>query len=198
MTSLGPLRTAALSAVLLIAALVVAQVAFLRMPPVTHGSMSWALAPAGDCPRSETSDPSLRCSRVDFAPGAPVGVGFSVRNDGPVPLTIVSVASIGAESSTTLAALQPALSPIGQPLAIERLRPFAPVEIAAGDEVMIFLVGQIRPCEAVRGHWFPGTSMGFSAARITVRWLLVGTEVEMPLRIVLWIDAPVEAGCPTA
>lgn len=123
-------------------------------------------------------------------------MGFSVRNTGPLPMTVLSVASLGSESSSTLAELHPVLPPVAATFAIDRNRPYAPIEVAAGEEATIYFIGRIRACDVVRGHWSPGVGMRFDLARITVRWLLMSTEIEIPLRNVLLFDAPAQGQCP--
>jgi hypothetical protein len=111
-------------------------------------------------------------------------------------MTLVSVASLGTESAIMLAELHPVLSPLGAMYAIDETRPFVPIELAAGEEATIQLVGRIRDCDAVRDYWMPGTGVRFETARLTIRWLLMSTEVEMPLRQVLQVDAPAQGQCP--
>jgi len=180
----------------LLVAVVAAQIVLLRTHPVAHGSISWSSDPSGKCPQFQPAETTARCSEVAFAPGEAVGVGFSVRNTSPLSMTVMSVASVGSESPTMLAELHPALLPVGAPLAIDRMRAFAPIDLAAGEEATIYLVGHVRSCDAVRGHWGPGTGVRFDVARVTVRWLLASSVVEMPLRDVLQIDAPAQGQCP--
>ena len=185
----------------LVVALVAAQIVLLQTQPVAHGSISWSSEPSGKCPQFVPADATDRCSEVAFAPGKTVGVGFSVRNTGRVPMTVMSVASVGSDSPIMLAELHPVLAlagaPLGiDPLATDKLRPFAPIDLAAGDEAMIYLVGRMRACDAVRGYWPPGTGVRFDVARITVRWLVASTVVEVPLRQMLQIDAPAQGQCP--
>jgi hypothetical protein len=183
-----------------------AQIALLLAHPVARGSISWSFPSAltierpshvvGKCRGFEPTSTTSLCTEVAFAPGAPVGVGFSVRNNGPLPVTVVSVASLGAESPIMLAELHPVLSPVGATFAIDETRPFEPIEIAPGKDVTIVLTGRIRACDAVRGHWDPGVTMGWERVRLTVRWLLVSSEVDMPLQQTLQIGAPAESQCP--
>jgi hypothetical protein len=183
----------------LLVAVVAAQIVLLRAHPVAHGSTAWSSGASGKCPQFDP-ETTARCTVVTFAPGDSVGFGFSVRNTGPLLMTVMSVASIGSESPSMLAELHPVLAPVGAPLAIDPLatdnvRPFAPIDLAPGDEAMIYLVGHMRACDAVRGHWGPGTGVRFDLARITIRYLLASTVVEMPLRDVLQIDAPADGQC---
>lgn len=179
----------------LLVAVVAAQIVLIRTHPVAHGSTSWSSGASGKCPQFDP-ETTARCTEVTFTPGEAVGFGFSVRNTSPLAMTVMSVASVGSESPSMLAELHPALPPVGAPFTIDRVRPFAPIDLAAGEEAMIYLVGRIRSCDAVRGHWGLGTGMRFDVARITVRWLLASTVVEMPLRDVLQIDAPAQGQCP--
>ena len=175
---------------------VATQVALLWTHPIGHGSTSWSRDSLNRCRQFEATDPTIRCSEVAFAPRAPVGIGFSLRNTGPLPLTIVAVGSVGSEESNSLVEMQPGV-PVDDPatFTVPVTRRFAPIDMVAGQEARIDLVGQMRTCDAVRGHWSPGTSMRVDVARITVRWLFLTRDVEMPLRDVLQIDAPADGQC---
>jgi hypothetical protein len=183
---------------LLVVGVAALQIALLRSQPVSHGSTSWSSDPARKCRPLAATDPTVRCSEVAFSPGAPVGIGFSVRNDGPLPVTVVSVASPGAESPIMLAELHPVVPPAGTMFTIDESRAFTSIDLAAGEQATIYLVGRMRSCDAVRGYWAPGTGLQFDVARITVRWLLFSTEVQVPLRDVLQIDSPAEGQCASA
>jgi hypothetical protein len=50
---------------------------------------------AGVSNRGQSTDSSEPCQRVPFEAGAPVGIGFTVRNEAPVAVTVVSVEPIG-------------------------------------------------------------------------------------------------------
>jgi hypothetical protein len=182
---------------LLVVGVAALQIAMLRSAPVSHGSTSWTFDAAKKCkPLSATDPTTVRCSEVAFAPGAAVGIGFSVRNDGPLPMTIVSVADLGAESAITLAELHPVVSPAGVMPTIDGSRPFTSIDLAPGEQATIYLLGRMRACDAVRGYWGAGGGLQFDYARITARWLLLSTEVKVPLRDVLQIDSPADGQCP--
>lgn len=177
--------------VLLVAGGVSVQLAMLWTHPVTHGAASWAPISLGECREFEPTATMLGCSAATFAPGDPVGMGFSVRNTGPLPLTVVSVASF----ELVLVEMHPILPPEGEMFAIEGMRPFEPITLGPGEEATIQLMGRIRDCDAVRDYWRPGGAMRFEAVRLTVRWLLMSTEVEIPLQQALQIDGPAEGQC---
>jgi hypothetical protein len=181
---------------LLLAGTATLQIALVQMHPVSHGSTSWSSDTSSKCQQLSATDPIVRCSEFAFAPGATVGIGFSVRNNSALPMTVVSVASVGTESPAMLAQLDPVLPLIGTVFAIDRTRPFTPIELRAGEDATIYLIGRIRACDAVRGTSRPGTGVRFTVARVTVRWLLLTTEVELPLRDQLQVDAPAEGQCP--
>ena len=140
-----------------------------------------------------------RCNEVAFVPGSAVGLGFSVRNNGPVPLTIVAVKGLGSESAA-LAELNPVLPPAGGPgastFALEGARPFQTIDLAPGQDAAIEFVGRMRSCDAVRGHWSPGVGMRFDSARLTVRVLAMSSEIEVPLQQALQISSPATGACP--
>jgi hypothetical protein len=176
-----------------------AQLSLVQGHPLGQGSTSSSFGLGSSC-RGFTPTPTVtRCNEVAFVPGSAVGLGFSVRNNGPVPLTIVAVKGLGKESAA-LAELDPGLPPAGGPwdltFAFDGARPFQPIDLAPGQDAAIQFVGRIRSCDAVRGHWGPGVGMRFESARLTVRVLAMSSEIEVPLQQALQIISPAAGACP--
>ena len=192
-------RWLAVGVVLLAVAGVSAQVSLVRGHPLGQGSISSSLGLGSSCSGFEPTATMARCNEVAFVPGSAVGLGFSVRNNGPVPLTIVAVKELGSESAA-LAGLNPVLPPAGGPgavtFAIEGVRPFQPIDLAPGQDAAIQFVGRMRSCDAVRGHWSPGVGMRFDSARLTVRVMAMTSEIEVPLQQALQINSPAAGACP--
>jgi hypothetical protein len=193
-------RWLAVGVVVLAVAGVSAQVSLVRSHPLGQGSISSSLGLGSSCRGFEPTAAMARCNEVAFVPGSAVGLGFSVRNNGPVPLTIVAVKGLGSESPITLAELDPVLPPAGGPgavtFALDGARPFQPIDLAPGQDAAIQFVGRMRSCDAVRGHWSPGVGMRFDSARLTVRVLAMSSEIEVPLQQALQIISPAAGTCP--
>jgi len=191
-------RWIAVGVVLLAVAGVSAQVSLVRGHPLGQGSMSSSLGLGSSCSGFKPTATMARCNEVAFVPGSAVGLGFSVRNNGPVPLTIVAVKGLGSESAA-LAELTPVLPPAGGPgavtFAFDGVRPFQPIDLAPGQDAAIQFVGQMRSCDAVRGHWSPGGGMRFESARLTVRVLAMSSEIDVPLQQALQINSPAAGAC---
>ena len=192
-------RWLAVGLVLLAVAGVSAQLSLVRGHPLGQGSISSSLGLGSSCTGSKPTATMARCNEVAFVPGSAVGLGFSVRNNGPVPLTIVAVKGLGSESAA-LAELNPVLPPAGGPgastFALEGARPFQTIDLAPGQDAAIEFVGRMRSCDAVRGHWSPGVGMRFDSARLTVRVLAMSTEIEVPLQQALQVNSPAAGACP--
>jgi hypothetical protein len=95
----------------------------------------------------------------------PLGLGFSVRNNGPVPLTIVAVKGLRSESPITLAELDPVLPPAGGPGAgHSHLTAHVPLSRSTSQRVRTLpsSSSRMRSYDAVRGHWF---ARGWDALR---------------------------------
>ena len=189
----------AVGVVLVAVAGVSAQVSLVQGHPLGQGSTSSSFGLGSSCGGFEPTATMARCNEVAFVPGSAVGLGFSVRNNGPVALTIVAVKGLGNESPMTLAELNPVLPPAGGPgdvtFAFDGARPFQPIDLAPGQDAAIQFVGRMRTCDAVHGHWSPGVGMRFDRARLTVRVLAMSSEIEVPLQQALQIDSPAAGAC---
>ena len=133
------------------------------------------------------------CHVAPFAEGREVGIGFTVRNDAPVAMTVLSVEVI-REGVSTPAALVPELTGEDMLFGLTEGVPFEPVEVPAGAEQGIQFVGPFGDCEAVAEQWAPGSGLVVSQAFMSVRWGVFTTEVEVPLKTALALSAP--TSCP--
>lgn len=179
----------------LLAGFLTVQTALLWAEPIAQGSVSASLGLSGECPGFTPTDETPICRGVAFSPGGFVGTGFSVRNTGPVPLTVVSVRGSGIESEHMLAEMHAVLPPDGELFSTDEMRPFEPVVIGPGEEATIQMVGQVRSCEAVQGYYTPGSALGTTSVRLKVRWLLASKDVDLPLQQAVFVYAPTDVGC---
>jgi hypothetical protein len=162
-------------------------------PPIRRGSVTAVIGQAEACDPSEFgSDETVDCQRVPFKAGAPVGIGFTVRNDAPVAVTVVSVEPIGFEL-TGPAVLHPELID-GYLFGADAGRPFEPVEVAPGAEQAIQLVGMFMDCRTVAANYVPGSSVVATGARMRIRWLLFESDVDIPLSLAVSIGVPEHCG----
>lgn len=163
-------------------------------PPVSKGAFVGALGNAEDCdPMEFGSDASLICYEVPFDEGAGVGIGFTVRNTAPIPMTILSIDPLEAPFQTP-AYLHPELLETLYIFGLDIGRPFEPIEVAPGEELPIQLVGTYRACEAVAQEYIPGSALILDHAHMRVRWAFFETEVDVPFGATLSLPAP--DACP--
>jgi hypothetical protein len=130
---------------------------------------------------------------VPFKAGAPVGIGFTVRNDAPVAVTVVSVEPIGFEEVGP-AVLRPELIDVDYLFGADAGRPFEPVEVAPGAEQAIQLVGTFMDCRMVAANYVPGSSVVATDARLRIRWLLFEADVDIPLSLAVSMGVPEHCG----
>ena len=165
-------------------------------PPVGHGSTtSWL----GDIEQTPC-DTEGTCFVAPFDPGAGVGIGFTVRNSAPVPMTIVSVEGLEPPFLTP-AYLHPELidydgAAQGYLFGLEAGRPFEPVEVAPGAEVPVQLIGTFVACEVAARSYTPGSALIIDHVQMTLRWAFFETRVNMPLEAALTLPAP--ESCPAS
>jgi hypothetical protein len=162
-------------------------------PPIRQGSVTAVIGQAQACnPTEFGSDETVDCQSVPFKAGAPVGIGFTVRNDGPVAVTVVSVEPIGFEL-TGPAVLRPELID-GYLFGADAGRAFEPVEVAPGAQQAIQLVGTFMDRRTVAANYFPGSSVVATDARLRIRWLLFEADVDIPLSLAVSMGVPEHCG----
>ncbi len=171
------------------------QIALLWIHPITDGGISWA--PYGNCSDFNHQGTTVDCAEAPFDPGAPVAIGWSVRNAGPVSLTIAAAEDLRVPSEHTIAKLHAVFPWKGDLFSLNetQTRPFESITLAPGQQADIEFLGNFQSCEAVQGYAGPGTAVIFDRVRLTVRWLLFSRQVEVPMRRVLKVDAPAEGQC---
>jgi hypothetical protein len=164
--------------------------------PVQAGSLTAVLGETEPCNIDEVDIDAdeTACYRAPFAEGREVGLGFTVRNDAPIGMTILGVEII-RDGVLSPAALEPQL------LTDENLMfglsegvPFEPVEVPAGGELGIQFVGPFGDCETVARDWLPGSGLVVGEASMTVRWGVFTTQVQVPAPTSLALEAP--TSCP--
>jgi hypothetical protein len=190
--ALTPMGTALAIAVIGILVLAAGQASASLLHPVGAGSGFAVLGDAGPC-NDDAADPTL-CYRAPFAEGREVGIGFTVRNDAPIGMTILG-AQIIRDGVLSPAALEPQL------LRSEDLMfglsegvPFEPVDVPAGEELAIQFVGPFGDCETVARDWSPGSGLVLEEAFMTVRWGVFTTQVQVPSPMSVALEAP--TSCP--
>ncbi len=89
---------------LLTAIAVIGQIAIWWIAPVARGSTSGSFGGDGDCRGEAGLDPDVveACPIVTFQPGRSVGLLFTVRNDGPIPMTVDDVVQPFADGTVRL------------------------------------------------------------------------------------------------
>jgi hypothetical protein len=166
---------------------------FVAVAPLTHGSMSGVLGDARAC-AEPYADETVTCYEAPFSAGAAVGVALTIRNDGPIPMTILAIGSFGRDISTT-ATLDAELLAEGSTFGIGAGRPFEPTTIEPGAELPVQLVGNFVGCREAAAHYMPGSAIIVTQLNLTVRWLYTEQQVVLPLREVLALDAPEAGAC---
>jgi hypothetical protein len=161
------------------------------LPPVQAGSVWAVIGEASGCPPVDIGqdDETVSCHQVAFQEGAPVGIGFTVRNTGPLAVTIESVEPIGLEP-TALAVLQPQLITTDYLFGADAGRPFDPVEVAPNREEAIQLVGTFVDCRTAASNYVPDSGTIATQVRMRVRWFLTEAHVTVPLSQALELMAP--------
>lgn len=167
-------------------------------PPVSQGSVvAWLgdADPMSCDPAEYGEEESIDCREVPFVEGAGVGIGFTLRNTSFLPMTIVAVESLEAPFLTP-AYLHPerVQDDHGYHFGLGAGRPFQPIDVAPGGEAAMQLVGTYLDCETVAAWHAPGGALLIDHARMTLRWAFAEADVDVPLRGVLSLPAPVS--CP--
>jgi len=182
----------ALAVLLLIGVLIAGQVALLGWYPVSQGSFGASLgSDVGGCDGGARLD----CTFVPFEPGHEIGIAFSVRNGGPIPITVEAVDPFGTDVPLALMTLEPRLPADPNIIGVEGSRPFAPITIDPGQEAALVLVGKVAECATVAGHWLPGSSMIVDQASFTARIGLLTRHETVKLQRSMEVGAPAEGDC---
>lgn len=175
-------------------ALVTGQVAIASLHPAGQGSIGAVNVVAGESCDAENSS-VLSCVASDYASGKSVAMAFSIRNNGPIVMTVESVQPIGADL-VPLIALYPALPADDQVVSWTNSRPFEPVEVAAGEEKTILMIGTMSDdCETVGANWMADGGLIVDHALMTVRWGLVGSYISLPFVSALEVHIPHDGAC---
>ena len=171
------------------------QAALMVAAPVVHGSSHGTFGTTRPCDsRSVVGDDTVTCREALFAEGAPVGVALIIRNDGPIPMTILAIDSFGRDIATT-AILDAQLLADETTFGVSEGKPFSPITIEPGAERPVQLVGAFIGCELAAAHYVPGSAVVLTQVELTVRWLVGEQQLRLPLREVLALRAPEAGAC---
>ena len=163
--------------------------------PVVHGSAYGTLGDTRPCDAtSVVGDDTVSCREALFVEGAVVGVALTIRNDGPIPKTILAIDSFGRDIATT-AVLDAQLLDDETTFGVGEGRPFSPITIEPGAERPVQLVGAFIGCELAAAHYMPGSAVVLTNMDLTVRWLVGEQQMQLPLREVLALRAPEAGAC---
>lgn len=164
-------------------------------PPVAEGSVVAVLGEGGhNCDAVEFGgDPSRLCYEVPFVEGAGVGIGFTVRNTAPIPMTILGITMPEPPFLAPAyfhAELVDESHPYEYTFGLENGRQFEPIEVAPNEEVPLQLVGSFIPCEEAAASHMPGSALIVDHVPMTLRWGIVEAEIDVPLQAALSVPAP--------
>ena len=188
-------RILVLAAVVAVAVLVIgAGVLAFAPPPVEFGSSSGY------------RDGPLFVSRVEpdadgqggpgwyhylMQPGGHFAVVVSVRNTGPVPISILDSQELGYAIAFRLESLALVDGPNGESYEDwTSAPPLASVELAPGDEVRLWAIYRIRDACADGTPWMAGSSGGRSVIPIRYRELGLERTAEVQMRYGVTLDNP--------
>jgi hypothetical protein len=181
-------------ALLGVLALVGGQVAIVSIHPAAQGSFS-AVNVVGGAMCGDPMMDSASCVVSDYAPGKSAALAFSIRNDGPIGMTVEAVQPIGADL-VPLVALYPALPASGQLVSWTDTRPFEPIEVSPGGEAIILMIGSMSTdCETVGVNWMVDGGLIIDHALLTVRWGLIGSEITLPFVSAMEVRIPQAGAC---
>ncbi len=177
-------------------ALVAGQVVIASIHPAGQGSFSAVNVVGGDT--CEDPVEAFDCVVSDYAPGKSAAMAFSIRNNGPIGMTVEAVQPIGADL-VPLVALYPALPASGQLVSWTDTQPFEPIEVAAGGEAIILMTGSMSSdCETVGANWMVDGGLIIDHALLTVRWGLLGSEINLPFVSAMEVRIPHDGACSGA
>lgn len=191
------LRALLLLAIIGVLALVAGQVAIASIHPAGMGSFGAVNVVGGESCGS--GDPvGVSCVVSDYAPGKSAALAFSIRNTGPIGMTVEAVEPIGADL-VPLVALYPALPANAHLVSWADTRPFEPIEVAPGGEAIIVMAGAMSAdCETVGANWSVDGGLIIDHALLTVRWGLIGSEINLPFVSSMEVRIPHDGACPGA
>ncbi len=141
---------------------------------------------------------------IDAAPGDPFSFGFSVMNEGPLPIRLEGVVADplveeGAVYYPTLRAIWSG-GPVDPHVLSGPQAPFSPVDLGPGSDVMLWLVGTASPC-AAGPSYDPATAtdtalVGMPVLRVeySVLGLPRTAEISLPFDLM----QPYQSGCPSS
>jgi hypothetical protein len=194
---INPLRIGVATILLVALLLVAGQLAIASIHPAGMGSVGAVNIVGGETCDDGSAGVS-DCVVSDYAPGKAAALAFSIRNNGPITMTVDSVDPIGADL-VPLVAFYPALPSDGQIISWTDTRPFTPIEIRAGEDAAILMIGFMSDdCETVAANWTADSGLIIDHALLTVRWGLVGSTVNLPFLSAMEVRIPHGGACAGA
>jgi hypothetical protein len=128
-------------------------------------------------------------------PGAPYSLGFSLRNDGPLPIRIEGIVEPDQEGALVPSSSAVWLDGSPWPGSTGPAQPFTPVDVPPSEEVMLWLVRRASPC-AIGPGWDGTDTGGYAVSQVTVSFSVLGwprtTDVELPFEVY----EPITEPCP--
>ncbi len=133
-------------------------------------------------------------------PRAPYSFAFAVRNDGPLPLRIEGIIDPGGPDTQLPYATALWLDAIPWPGSGGPGRPFTPVDLPPGEELVLHLVGRASPC-AVGPTWDPADTQGpetggYGQSDVTVRFSVLGWPRTADVQLPFDFYEPINVPCP--
>ncbi|MDP9271339.1 MAG: hypothetical protein M3P14_10285 [Chloroflexota bacterium] len=133
--------------------------------------------------------PATPCVELNYQPASRFGIVFTVRNNGPLPMTLTRFEPQGAVEPA-LYELDSAIvgSAAGTPS--PAFAAFEPLTIPPFGEVPVALVGSFATCEAIGDSWSPGGYGGVTTVSVNVRWGLMSIDHYVVLPAEVHFRAP--------
>lgn len=137
---------------------------------------------------------------VRVGPEEPYGFGFSIRNDGPLPIRLEGI--VEEDRSGTSLPFLTALWVDGEPDhgSTGPAMPFTARDLAPGDDVVLWLVARASPC-AVGPAWNPRTDAdtgGYPRSTLLVRYSVLGWPRTADMALRYQVYEPIVVPCPAS
>jgi hypothetical protein len=194
----------------IVAAVVVADLGASSFIEIGHGSAGVVpqtdglqLLPAGPDCEALLEDPEEPCPRrYAYRPGQSLVAWISVRNNGPVPVTVRGVSRAWLDQYVDIA-------PLGAPMAgldggdgFQSIgdeisgTAFEPVVLDPGDERLVGVEFRTTDdSEDACARWIDGAAVQWAAMPIAWHWLFIGHETELAFAEPIDFMAPTDRDC---
>ena len=158
--------------------------------------------PSADCTEQDAVQTDAACSRrYAFAPNATLRTWVSVRNDGPLAVTLTGASSwIDRYAESVLLAEPVRVSDAGNPIPEPRhdgpAAPFAPIVLSPGEQRLVGV--EFRTTSDLADacqRWAVGSGIVFESIPIEWHWLVNTHTVDLAFSEPIEFMAPTEADC---